>query len=125
MFTSNNPLKTYIDIDNNITGADFEKKWFESVIALLRKIQAGEFDAVMTHKKLLEISEGLQWIQENLNEKLSSQHRTLLKSIYSTSIQIMNGAIQTRNTKYLGIVIACLETVVQPYYRKPDAGKNN
>ena len=121
MFTSNNPLKTYVDIDNNITGADFEKKWFESVIALLRKIQAGEFDAVMTHKKLLEISEGLQWIQENLNEKLSSQHRTLLKSIYSTSIQIMNGAIQTRNTEYLGIVIACLETVVQPYYRKPDA----
>jgi endonuclease/exonuclease/phosphatase (EEP) superfamily protein YafD len=120
MFTSNNPLKTYIDIDNNITGADFEKKWFESVIALLRKIQAGEFDAVMTHKKLLEISEGLQWIQENLNEKLSSQHRTLLKSIYSTSIQIMNGAIQTRNTEYLGIVIACLETVVQPYYRKSD-----
>lgn len=122
MFTSNNPLKTYIDIDNNITGADFEKKWFESVITLLRKIQAGEFDAVMTHKKLLEISEGLQWIQENLNEKLSSQHRTLLKSIYSTSIQIMNGAIQTRNTEYLGIVIACLETVVQPYYRKADAG---
>lgn len=121
MFTSNNPLKTYIDIDNNITGADFEKKWFESVITLLRKIQAGEFDAVMTHKKLLEISEGLQWIQENLNEKLSSQHRTLLKSIYSTSIQIMNGAIQTRNTEYLGIVIACLETVVQPYYRKADA----
>ena len=122
MFTSNNPLKTYVDIDNNITGADFEKKWFESVITLLRKIQAGEFDAVMTHKKLLEISEGLQWIQENLNEKLSSQHRTLLKSIYSTSIQIMNGAIQTRNTEYLGIVIACLETVVQPYYRKADAG---
>jgi endonuclease/exonuclease/phosphatase (EEP) superfamily protein YafD len=122
MFTSNNPLKTYIDIDNNISGADFEKKWFESVIALLRKIQAGEFDAVMTHKKLLEISEGLQWIQENLNEKLSSQHRTLLKSIYSTSIQIMNGAIQTRNTEYLGIVIACLETVVQPYYRKADPG---
>jgi len=122
MFTSNNPLKTYIDIDNNITGADFERKWFESVIALLRKIQAGEFDAVMTHKKLLEISEGLQWIQENLNEKLSSQHRTLLKSIYSTSIQIMNGAIQTRNTEYLGIVIACLETVVQPYYRKSDTG---
>jgi hypothetical protein len=122
MFTSNNPLKTYVDIDNNISGADFEKKWFESVIALLKKIQAGEFDAVMTHKKLLEISEGLQWIQENLNEKLSSQHRTLLKSIYSTSIQIMNGAIQTRNTEYLGIVIACLETVVQPYYRKSDAG---
>lgn len=121
MFTSNNPLKTYVDIDNNISGADFEKKWFESVIALLRKIQAGEFDPVMTHKKLLEISEGLQWIQENLNEKLSSQHRTLLKSIYSTSIQIMNGAIQTRNTEYLGIVIACLETVVQPYYRKVDA----
>lgn len=120
MFTSNNPLKTYVDIDNNISGADFEKKWFESVIALLRKIQAGEFDPVMTHKKLLEISEGLQWIQENLNEKLSSQHRTLLKSIYSTSIQIMNGAIQTRNTEYLGIVIACLETVVQPYYRKND-----
>jgi len=122
MFTSNNPLKTYVDIDNNISGADFEKKWFESVIALLKKIQAGEFDAVMTHKKLLEISEGLQWIQENLNEKLSSQHRTLLKSIYSTSIQIMNGAIQTRNTEYLGIVIACLETVVQPYYRKTDTG---
>ena len=122
MFTSNNPLKTYIDIDNNISGADFEKKWFESVIALLKKIQAGEFDPVMTHKKLLEISEGLQWVQENLNEKLSSQHRTLLKSIYSTSIQIMNGAIQTRNTEYLGIVIACLETVVQPYYRKPDVG---
>ncbi|MBU3580224.1 hypothetical protein ICN17_09455 [Polynucleobacter sp. 73C-SIWE] len=120
MFTSNNPLKTYIDIDNNITGADFEKKWFESVITLLRKIQTGEFDAVMTHKRLLEISEGLQWIQENLNEKLSSQHRTLLKSIYSTCIQIMNGAIQTRNTEYLGIVIACLETVVQPYYRKSD-----
>jgi endonuclease/exonuclease/phosphatase (EEP) superfamily protein YafD len=124
MFTSNNPLKTYIDIDNNITGADFEKKWFESVIALLKKIQAGEFDAVMTHKKLLEISEGLQWIQENLNEKLSSQHRTLLKSIYSTSIQIMNGAIQTRNTEYLSIVIACLETVVQPYYRKTNPDNN-
>ena len=121
MFGSNNPLKTYVAIDSNLSGASFEKKWFESVILLLKKIQAGQLDAVMTHKKLLEVSEGLQWIQENLNEKLSSQHRTLLKSIYSTSIQVINGAIQTQNTEYLGVVIASLETVTQPYYRNTAA----
>ncbi|QWD48422.1 hypothetical protein G6658_03875 [Polynucleobacter paneuropaeus] len=121
MFTTNNPLKTYLEIDNNLVGADFEKKWFESVILQLKKIQAGHLDAVLTHKKLLEISEGLQWIQENLNEKLSSQHRTLLKSVYSTCIQVMNSAIQTQNTEYLSIVIACLETVTEPYYKKPES----
>jgi hypothetical protein len=113
---SKKALNAYIEIDNNLTGADFEKKWFESVIMVLNRIQSGSFyNQVETHVKLIEICDGLQWIQENLNEKLNSQHRTLLKQIYSLSIQIINGAIATNNMTYLSIVTASLKTVLEPY----------
>jgi hypothetical protein len=82
---------------------------------------AGEFDPVTNHKRLLEIAEGLQWVQENLNEKLNSQHRTMLKTIYSTNIQILNGAIQSQNFEYLPLVIASMEVILGPYNRIPSA----
>ena len=50
--------------------------------------------------------------------KIEPQHGALLKAIYSTSIQVMNGAIQTRDTKYLSIVVPYLEKVVQRYNKK-------
>ena len=120
MFGSQNALKTYVSIDNNMHGASFEQRWFESVVMILKRIQKGEFDAVATHIKLLEVCDGLQWVQENLNEKLNSQHRTMLKNIYSTNIQILNGAIQTKNMDFLSIVIASIETITAPYYKKSD-----
>jgi len=121
MFGTQNALKSYVSIDDNLSGASFEQRWFESVVMILKRIQGSEFDPVITHKKLLEVCDGLQWVQENLNEKLNSQHRTMLKNIYSTNIQILNGAIQTKNMDFLSIVIASLETITKPYYKKPEA----
>ncbi len=113
-----NPFDAYIDVDsNNLSDADFEKKWYESVIMVLQRIQATYYNPVEAHIKLIEIGDGLGWIQENLNEKLNSQHRTLLKSIYSNNITIINGAIATKNMTYLDIVIASLRTVMEPYYK--------
>ena len=110
-----NPLAAYNDMEENVYGADFEKKWYESVIMILVMIQNNKFSAVDAHIKLIEVCDGLGWIQENLNEQLNSQHRTLLKGIFSNSIQIINGAIQTNNMDYLEIVIASLKTVIGPY----------
>jgi hypothetical protein len=108
-------LNVYAEIDSNLSGASFEKKWFESVIMVLQRVQNGYYNPVESHIKLIEVCDGLGWIQENLNEKLSSQHRTLLKSIYSTAIQIINGAIATKNFQYLEIVVSSLRTVIEPY----------
>jgi len=115
MFNSKIAINAYVSVDNNLTGASFEKRWFESVISMIKRIMAGEFDPVTNHKRLLEIAEGLQWVQENLNEKLHSQHRTMLKTIYSTNIQILNGAIQSQNFEYLPLVIASMEVILGPY----------
>ena len=118
MFGSAKPLQSYVAIDNSLQGASFEHKWFQSVIMMLNRIKDGYYDAVDTHKNLIEINQGLQWVQENLNERLTSQHRTLLKAMYSMNIQIINGAIETKNTEYLPVVIASLQTIMQPYERR-------
>ena len=119
-----NALAAYADVDENVSGADFENKWYESVIMVLQLIQKNHYAPVDTHIKLIEICDGLGWIQENLNEKLNSQHRTLLKGIFSNSIQIINGAIQTKNMDYLEIVVASLKTVIAPYYVKDEEQPN-
>ena len=67
----------------------------------------------------------MQWVQANLNERLSSQHRTLLKQIYSVNIQIINSAIETKNMGYLDIVISSLKTTMEPYYRRKDVAENS
>lgn len=115
MFGSKNPINAYLNMDNKVSGAAFEKRWFESVIMVLQRIQNNQYTPVEAHKKLIDICDGLQWIQENLNEKLGSQHRTMLKNIYSMSIQIINAAIDTKNMAYLAIVITSLEVVLEPY----------
>jgi hypothetical protein len=115
-----NPLAAYNDANENVSGPDFEKKWYESVVMILQLIQKNHFSAVDAHIKLIEVCDGLGWIQENLNEQLNSQHRTLLKGIFSNSIQIINGAIQTNNMEYLDIVIASLKTMMGPYNVKTE-----
>jgi hypothetical protein len=84
----------------------------------LKKIQRGELNEVQAHIKLLEVCQGLQWVQENLNEKLNSQHRTMLKTIYSTNIQILNGAIQSKSLEYIPLVITSIEVILKPYEKK-------
>ncbi len=114
-----NPFDVYNNVDSqDLSDADFEKKWYESVIMILQRIQGAYYNPVETHLKLIEISDGLRWIEENLNEKLSSQHSLLLKSIYSNNIIIINGAIATKDMASLDIVIASLRTVMEPYYKK-------
>jgi hypothetical protein len=113
-------IKTYATIDSQLTGAHFEQRWFESVVMVLRAIRRGHYSPEEAQKNLLEITNCLQWIQENLNEKLESTHRTLLKSIYSTNIQILTGCVQTRDYEYLDIVITALESCMAPYYRGKD-----
>lgn len=115
MFRTKSPIAAYVEIDNNLTGANFERRWFESVIMVLGRIQNGFYEPVEAHKKLLEVCDGLQWVQENLNEKMNSQHRTLLKNIYSLSIQIINSALETKNMAFLSIVVSSLHTVIGPY----------
>jgi hypothetical protein len=108
-------LAAYTQIDDNVSPAEFERRWYESVIMVLQRIQNNYYNPVDAHIKLIEVCDGLGWIQENLNERLNSQHRTLLKQIYSTSINIINGAIATKNMQYLDIVISSLKTVMEPY----------
>jgi hypothetical protein len=118
MFNTQSGLNTYVAVDNSLEGPAFEKRWFESVVMILKKIQRGELNEVQAHIKLLEVCQGLQWVQENLNEKLNSQHRTMLKSIYSTNIQILNGAIQSKSLEYIPLVIASIEVILKPYEKK-------
>ena len=119
MFSNHkNKASIYAEVDNTaVTGADFEKKRFESAIMVLKRVKAGFYPMMEAQTMLIKVCDGLQWIQENLNEKLVSQHRTLLKNIYSVNIQILNGAIQTKNMELLDIVISTLETITEPYYR--------
>jgi hypothetical protein len=118
MFGIKNPINAYVTMDNKVSGAAFEKRWFESVIMVLKRIGNNQYTPVEAHKKLLEVCDGLQWVQENLNEKLGSQHRTMLKNIYSMSIQIINAAIDTKNMAYLAIVVTSIEVVIEPYNKK-------
>jgi len=123
MFGAKNSLNAYVDVQNTVTGADFERRWFESVIMVLNQIQAGMHDPVKTHIKLLEVRDGLQWVQSNLNERLNSQHRTMLKNIYSTNIQIINSAIEAKNISYLDIVITSIKTILEPYNKTMEMAK--
>ena len=50
MFNSKNAINAYVSVDNNLTGASFEKRWFESVISMVKRIMAGEFDPVTNQK---------------------------------------------------------------------------
>ncbi len=117
MFTPQKKLNTYVDIHNTVEGPDFERRWFESVIMVLNQIKGGMYNPIITHKKLIEVRDGLQWVQENMNDRLNSQHRTMLKAIYSVNIQIITGAIESKNMDYLDIVISSLKTVMEPYYK--------
>lgn len=120
MFDTKNSLKAYSNVQNTVQGADFEKRWFESVLMVLNQIKSGLLDPVVTHVRLIEIRDGLQWIQENLNERLNSQHRTMLKSIYSANIQVINSVIETKNLEFIDIVIASLKAIMAPYERKAE-----
>ena len=119
MFDTKNSLKAYSNVQNTVQGADFEKRWFESVLMILNQVKAGLLDPVATHIRLIEIRDGLQWIQENLNERLNSQHRTMLKAIYSANIQVINSIIETKNMEFIDIVIASLKAIMAPYDRTP------
>jgi hypothetical protein len=121
MFSAKKSLSAYSTVQNSVQGgADFEKRWFESVVMVLNQVQNNLLDPVLTHVRLIEVRDGLQWIQENLNERLPSQQRTMLKSIYSLNIQIINGALETKNTEYLPMVVSSIKTVLQPYERRVD-----
>ncbi len=121
MFSAKKGLNAYSTVQNSVQGgADFEKRWFESVVMVLNQVQNGLLDPVLTHVRLIEVRDGMQWIQENLNERLPSQQRTMLKSIYSLNIQIINGALETNNTEYLQMVVSSIKTVLQSYERRTD-----
>lgn len=108
-------LNAYVNVQNTVTGADFERRWFESVIMVLNQIKAGMHDPVQTHIKLIEIRDGLFWVQNNLNESLNPQYRATLKSIYMTNIQIINGAIASKDMSYLDAVVTSIKAVLEPY----------
>ena len=115
----NKKLQAYATVANfELHGADFEKRWFESVIMVLTRIQNNYYNPVETHKKLIEVCDGLDWIQNNLNDKLSLEHMMLLRQIYSLNIRIIQGAIVDNNMEYLDIVIPTLKTLIEPYYKK-------
>ena len=118
----NKKINAYAEVANyDLHGADFEKRWGESVITVLIKVKNNFYEPVEAHKKLIEICDGFGWIQENLNEKLSSQYRSLLKQIYSVNIQIINNVIETKNTQYLDIVISSLNTIMEGYQKKNES----
>ena len=122
MFAAKNNLNAYATVQNTVqSGADFEKRWFESVVMVLNQIRDGLLDPVLTHVRLIEVRDGLQWVQEILIERLNSQHRTMLKSIYSVNIQIINSALESKNIEYLPMVIASIKVILQPYEQRTAA----
>ena len=122
MFNTRSAINTYVAVDDTQNGASFEKRWFESVLTVINRVMSNEFNPVEAHKKLLEVCEGLQWVQENLNEKLNSQHRTLLKNIYGTNIQILNSAMKTGDFEYLPLVAQSIQIILEPYDRPTPKG---
>jgi len=112
----NKKLQAYATVANyDLRGADFEKRWYESVILVLIRIQNNFYEPVEAHKKLIEICDGFIWIKDNLNEKLNPEHRQLLQQIFNLNIQIINGAIVDNNMNYLDIIIPSLKTIMEPY----------
>ena len=119
MFATKKSVNAYSSVQNTVQGgADFEKRWFESVVMVLNQVHDGLLDPVLTHERLIEVRNGLQWVQEIFNERLNSQHRTMLKSIYSVNIQIINGALETKSTEFLPMVISSIKAILQPYERR-------
>ncbi len=112
-------IDAYKEISHtNLSASEHEKAWFESVVMVLNRIKDGShYNAVEVHVKLIEIADGLGFISENLNPNLHSQHRTLLKNIYSMCIQIINATIASKNLEYLDIVTQSIKTILEKYER--------
>ena len=112
----NKSLQVYDDIANfNLQGADFEKRWMESVVTVLLKIQTLRIQPARARELLLEICWGFDWISVNLNPQLSAEHRRLLSKIYGLNIQIIHGYLENNNVEYLDIVIKSLHVIMEPY----------
>ena len=119
MFAAKKSLSAYSSVQNTVqVGADFEKRWFESVVMVLNQMREGRLDPVLTHVRLIEIRDGLQWIEENLNERLNEKHLAALKSIYRDNIRMLNGAIETKNLEYIPAVISSIKAILRPYEQR-------
>ena len=115
MFGYKNPIKSYREMDNRATGAAFEVRWLESVIMVLKFIQNDQYTPVAATKKLVEVTVGLDHVQNNLNVQLGLKHMVLLKHVYIMSIDMINKAIQTNNMSLLSSVIESLQIIIAPY----------
>jgi hypothetical protein len=64
MFATKKSVNAYSSVQNTVQGgADFEKRWFESVVMVLNQVHDGLLAPVLTHVRLIELRDGLQWVQ--------------------------------------------------------------
>lgn len=109
-------LKAYMAIDsNNLSSLDFERKWYESVIMIINRIQMDYYNLVETHIKLLEIISGLEWIRDNLQEHNNKNHLLVMKNLLNTIINIISNVTTDKDTSQLTGVLVSLRIILEPY----------
>jgi hypothetical protein len=111
-------VQVYESNDTPVSGTAFEHRWFESVVKLLQDVQDQKYDEAISIAKLVDVRSSLQWIQENLNEKLEATHRMTLKSLYSKNIQMITFVVHTKDYAKLTIVLDSLKSSMAPYYQR-------
>lgn len=111
-----NKMSIYLDIEHNVqAGAQFEQRWYESVIMILTRVRNQNVDPAKSRILLFEICDGLTWIKSNLNPKLHTEHKNILIKIFDICILIAKYSITSGNLEYLDIVITSLKVVAEPY----------
>lgn len=108
-----NKAQAYIDVDN--TQEDpvlFQKRWFSSVETILSGIIQDKYTAPKKVNYLIQIRDAFNLISQNINEKLPGEEQVLLKNILSTSILVLNSAIQTRDFGKVGLVRSTIEVLI-------------
>jgi hypothetical protein len=106
-------IDQYVANDNDKSNAAaYDRKWIRNVEIILSGINKDNYDAVKTTKYLIEIRDMFSLIAVNINDRIASEERVLLKNIFSTSIQIINSALITKEYSKLAIVQATLNTML-------------
>lgn len=111
--SSKRVINAYIDVENELHDPVlFQKKWFQSVSVVLKGVSEGTFNKTQSVKHLIKVRDSFNIISQNVNDDLPSEERVLLRNIFSTTIQVLNSAIKTKEFSKVGIVKSTVDTLL-------------